>query len=45
MAMTALEVYEAMKHPPLKRHIDKFGKIICGIDNNIFTVSESVDCP
>lgn len=39
-----VKAYEAIKHPPLKRYIDKFGKILYGIDNSIFTVSESVDC-
>jgi len=29
----------------LERHIDEVGKILYGIDNNIFTVSESFDCP
>jgi hypothetical protein len=33
------------KHTLLKHHIDETGKILYGNDNNIFTVSESVDCP
>ena len=29
----------------LKHYIDEFGKILYGIDDNIFTVSENNDCP
>ena len=45
MAVPAAKVYEAMKHPLVKRQIDELGKILYGTDDDVFTVSESVDCP
>ena len=40
-----VKAYEIIHQPSLKPHIDEFGKILYGIDNNVLTLSQSVDCP
>jgi hypothetical protein len=41
MAMTALKVYEAIKHPPLKRHIERFGGVIYETNSEMFAILEN----
>jgi hypothetical protein len=39
--MTAEKMYESIKYPPLKRHIDEVGKILYGTNNYIFAIPEN----
>ena len=43
--MFDVKTYETINQPSLKQRIDEFGKILYGIDNNVLTLSEGVDCP
>jgi len=40
-----VKAYEAIKHPPLKRHIDEFGKTLYAIDSGVFSMPENGNCP
>jgi len=45
IALIAVRACKAIKHSPLKRHIDEVGKILYGTDTDMFAIPENGDCP
>jgi hypothetical protein len=40
-----IQVYDAIKHPPLKDHIDEVEKTLYGTNSNMFVILENGGCP